>query len=144
MRRFKFILLATAFFLIGTLTACAKMTGPEKDAVTRILGRRIGLHGTQLYPKVFIDLGETAGRSCQQVPEKPIPADVAFTLIAKAIEEKTDDPFLAYDLKDIIQIMGIDLNKELEIINLTPEIQDTLLQFVCSFAQGVAQAKQNP
>lgn len=142
MRRSKFILLALVFVLIGTLTACAQMPGPEKDAMARLLGRRIGLHGTQLYPGIFIGLGITAGEACQQGPESGISSDLAFTLIAKAIEDKTDDPFLARDLKDVIEIIGIDLNKELELINLTPELRSSILQFVCSFAQGVDRAKR--
>lgn len=128
---------------MATLIACAMTTGPGDDALARILGRRIGLHATKLYPAVFIALGITANRACQQLPELRTPAEVAFTLIVKAIEEKTDDPFLAQDLKDVIEIIGIDLSTPLEEINLTPELRSLILQFVCSFAQGVDRAKQN-
>jgi len=143
MRRSKFILLAMAFILICTVTACAHMPGPDKEALARILGRRIGQHGTQLYPGIFLGLGITAGQACKQVTGGATTPDMAFSLIAIAIEKKTDDPFLAYDLKDVIEIMGIDLNKSFEVINLTPATQGALLQFICSFAQGVDRVKQN-
>lgn len=143
MRRSKFILLATALFLISVLMACAHNPGPEKDATVRILGRRIGLQGAQLYPGKFTRLAIIANQACPQRTKKAMPADQAFSLIAKAIQENADDPFLAQDLKDVIQILGIDLNNSLDVINLTPELRSSILQFVCSFAQGVDRAKQN-
>lgn len=143
MRRSKFIHLATALFLISALTACAHNTGPEKDATVRILARRIGLHGAQLYPGKFIRLAIIANQACPQRAKKAMPADRAFSLIVKAIQENADDPFLAQDLNDVLQILGIDLNNSLEVINLTPELRSSILQFVCSFAQGVDRAKQN-
>ena len=144
MKCFKPIIITLALIFIGTLIACATIPITDRDAAARILARRIGLHGTQLYPTLFIGLAIKADQACQQLPQGGMSVDQAFSLIAKAIEEKTDDPFLAYDLKDVIEIMGIDLNKSLEVVNLTPEIQGTLIQFICSFAQGVDRAKQNP
>lgn len=143
MRRSKFIPLVLVFILTATLTACAHMTGPDTEALARLLGRRIGGEGTRLYPGIFIALGIIADQACLQRTEKAKPVDVAFTLIVKAIQTQTDDPFLAQDLKDVIQIMGIDLNKDLEVINLTPELRISILQFVCSFAQGVDRAKRD-
>ena len=143
MRRSKFIHLATALFLISVLMACTHNTGPEKDATVRILGRRIGLQGAQLYPGKFSGLAITADLSCQQLPQKGMLPHMVFSLIARAIQETADDPFLAYDLKDVIQILGIDLNSSLDVINLTPELRSSVLQFICSFAQGVDRAKQN-
>lgn len=142
MRRSQFIPLALVFVLTSTLTACAHMTGPDTEALARLLGRRIGGEGTRLYPGIFIALGMIADESCQQLPEGGTPA-LTFSLIAKAIETQTDDPFLVQDLKDATEIMGIDLNNSLEVINLTPEIRTLILQFVCSFAQGVDRAKRD-
>jgi hypothetical protein len=110
MTRLRLIITTLAFILFATLAACAHTTGPQAEASARLIGRRIGYNGTQLYPKHFIRLGVTANQACPQRAEKAVPADVAFSLIVKAIQEKTDDPFLAQDLKDILQILGIDLN----------------------------------
>lgn len=137
------IIITLALVFIGTLIACATMPLPERDAAVRILARRIGLHGTQLYPTLFTGLAIKADQACQQLPQGGMSVDQAFSLIAKAIEEKTDDPFLAYDIKDVIELLGLDLNNAFEVVNLTPEIQATIIQFVCSFAQGVDRAKQN-
>ena len=142
MRRFKFILTAVSLILFATLTACAHMTGPVSNATARILGRRIGFHGAQLYPGIFYGLAITADKTCQQLPQKGMLPDAVFSLIAKAIEQETEDPFLIQDLRDVIEIIGIDLDKSLEVINLTPDIQDSLLQFICSFAQGVDRVKR--
>jgi len=142
MRRSKFIFLVLIIIPVVALVACAHMTGPAGDATARILGRRIGFHGAKLYPGKFLDLAITADLTCRQLPEKGMLPDMAFSLIAKAIEQETDDPFLIQDLRDVIEIIGIDLNKSLEVINLTPEIQASLLQFICSFAQGVDRAKR--
>ena len=143
MKSSRLIIITLAFVFIGTLIACATVPLDNRDAAARILARRIGLHGTQLYPGIFVDLGKAADKACPQRAKKATPADQVFTLIVKAIQTKTDDPFLAQDVKDVIEILGIDLNKSLEIVNLTPEAMGTIIQFVCSFAQGVDRAKQN-
>ena len=142
MRRSKLTLTAVSLILVVAFVACAHMTGPAGDATARILGRRIGYHGAQLYPNQFYGLAITADKTCQQLPQGGMLPDTVFSLIAKAIEQETEDPFLIQDLRDVIEIIGIDLNKSLDVINLTPEIQDSLLQFVCSFAQGVDRAKR--
>ena len=143
MTRLKLIIITLACTLAVALVACAQLTGPGSDATARILGRRIGYKGTRLYPHDFVRLGITANQACPQRAKISMPAAVAFSLIVKAIHQKTDDPSLAQDLQDIIQIMRIDLNKSLDVINLTPETRGLILQFVCSFAQGVDRAKRN-
>lgn len=143
MTRLKLIIITLAFTLAVALVACAPLTGPGSDATARILGRRIGYQGTRLYTRDFIPLGITANQACPQRVKMAVPADVAFSLIIKTIHEKTGDPSLTQDLNDVLQIMGIELSTHLQVINLTPEIRGLILQFVCSFAQGVDQAKRN-
>lgn len=143
MRRSKFVFLALIIIPVVALISCALLTGPGSDATARILGRRIGYHGAEVYPGIFLGLAITADEACTQLPEGGTPADVAFSMIVKAIEEKTDDPFLADDLTDVMKIMGVDLDAAFKVINVTPEIQASILQFVCSFAQGVDRAKRS-
>lgn len=143
MTRVKLIIITLAVILFATLTTCAHTTGPQAEASARLIGRRIGYEGTQLYTRDFIRLGITANQACPQRIKMAVPAHVAFSLIVKTIHEKTGDPSLTQDLKDVIQILGIDLNNSLDVINLTPEIRGLVLQFLCSFAQGVDRAKRN-
>lgn len=143
MTRIKLIIITLAFIFFASLAACAHTTGPQAEASARLIGRRIGYEGTQLYPHDFVRLGVAANQACPQRAKMAVPADVAFSLIIKTIHGNTGDPSLTQDLKDILQILGVDLNKSLDVINLTPETRDLIIQFICSFAQGVDRAKRN-
>ncbi len=137
MRLTKFLFILLALALISALISCVKMTGPEKEVIIKITARRIAHHGLKAQPDVFRPLGVVARESCQHLTERSQPADVAFSIIIKTIATKTEDPLLAQDIQDIVDLMGIRLDTSFNIIDLTPQDLTFITLFVCSFAQGV-------
>lgn len=137
--KFVFILLSLAMFI--SLASCVKTTGPETGAIIKITSRRIAFHGLKLQPDVFNPLGIIARASCQQLTDQAQPADVAFSIIFKAIATKTSDPLLAQDIQDIVELLGIKFDPSFQLVGLTPERLKFITLFVCSFAQGIEAAK---
>jgi len=141
MRLTKFLFILLALALISAPVSCSKMTGPEKDVIIKITARRIAHHGLKAQPDVFRPLAIIARESCQHLTERSQPADVAFSIIVKTIATKTEDPLLAQDVQDVIELMGIKFDTSFQVIGITPERLKLITLFVCSFAQGIEAAK---
>jgi len=137
MRLTKFVLILLALALLTLPISCMKATGPETDVIIKITARRIAFHGLQAQPDVFKPLGILARESCQILTEQAQPADVAFSIIVKAIATKTSDPLLAQDIQDIIELIGIKLDLSYKLLGLDPVKLKFITLFVCSFAQGI-------
>lgn len=141
MRLTKFVFILLALALVSLFVSCIKATGPESDVIIKITARRIAFHGLQAQPDVFKPLGILARESCQQLTEGAQPADVAFSVIVKAIATKTSDPLLAQDIQDMIELIGIEMDPSFNLLGLTPDMLKLITLFVCSFAQGIEAVK---
>ena len=141
MRLTKFVLLFIVMAIIGLLTACAQMTGPDKDVIIKITARRIAFHGFKVEPDLFTSLGEIAKQSCEQMSDQAQPADIAFKVIIEAITTKSKDPLLAQDIQDIVALIGIKFDAAFTLLGLTPDKLKFITLFVCSFSQGIEAAK---
>ncbi|MBA7654275.1 hypothetical protein ES703_62152 [subsurface metagenome] len=141
MRRTKFILILLALALISGPVSCTEITGPDKDVIIKITARRIAHHGLKAQPDVFIPLGVIARESCQHLIDRSKPVDIAFSIIIKTIATKTEDPLLAQDIQDIVELIGIKFDPDFNLSGLTAVNRKLITLFVCSFAQGVEAEK---
>ena len=137
MRLTKFVLILLTLALLILPLSCMKASGPETDVIVKITARRIAFHCLKAQPDVFKPLGILAVESCQQLTDQAKPADVAFSVIFKAIATKTSDPLLAQDIQDIVELIGIKFDAAFTLLGLTPDKLKFITLFVCSFAQGI-------
>lgn len=131
-----------AFVITLSLMRCALVTGPDKDVIIRITARRIAFHGFEIRPELFASLGEVAKASCEKISDKAEPLEIAFKVIVETITKELDDPLLAQDIQDIIELLGIKFDAAFDLVGLTPEKLKYISIFVCSFSQGVEAAKK--
>lgn len=136
MRLTKFFLILFALALVISFISCAKMTVPEKDVIIKITARRIAHQGLKIQPDVFRSLAIIARESCQHLTVRSQPSDVSFRIIFKTIATKTQDPLLARDIQDVIELIGIKFDPSFQLVGITPERLKLITLFVCSFSEG--------
>lgn len=141
MRLTKFVLILFALALIIAPLSCMQATGPELDIIVKITARRIAFHGVKINPDLFTSLGDISSQSCKGLSGEAQPADVAFTIIFKTIATKTEDPLLAQDFKDVLELIGIKFDAAFTLLGLTSDKLKFITLFVCSFAQGIEAAQ---
>ena len=132
-------LLITALLI---LAACAGMPTKQEEVTTRIIGRRLGYHGVQLYPQYFLAIAPLAKEACAAATADAPTPEAVFTLISKQVYEKIPDKLLIEDIKDISQLMGLDLDQDYQITNITEPIRERLKTFLCALADGVEQGQK--
>ena len=132
-------LLITALLI---LAACAGLPTKQEEVTTRIIGRRLGYHGVQLYPQQFLAIGPLAKEVCSAATADTPAPEAVFSLIAKMVYEKIPDKLLIEDIKDLSALMGLDLDKDYNITNITEPIRQRLRTFLCALADGVEQGQK--
>ena len=142
MRKRKYFSIFLPLVLALSFMSCALVTGPDKDVIMKITARRIAFHGFELKPELFAYLGEIAKESCEKISDQAEPLEIAFKVIVETITKELDDPLLAQDLQDIIELLGIKFDAAFDLVGLTPEKLKYISIFVCSFSQGVEAAKK--
>jgi len=142
MRLRKCIPIFLAIAMAISIMSCALVTGPDKDVIIKITARRIAFHGFELKPDMFTCLGEVAKTSCETIADQGTALEVAFTAIVERVTKEMDDPLLAQDIQDIVELLGIKFDAAFNLVGLSPEKLKYISIFVCSFSQGVEAAKK--
>ncbi|MBA7651495.1 hypothetical protein ES703_59314 [subsurface metagenome] len=133
----------TLVVLVSVVIMIAGCAWPGKAGTqvgVKMLGRRLGFHGAQMYPQRFETLGRVAESACEVLADRAKALQGAFGIIAKVIADELKDPILHEELMELVELVGIELDPEYGVSRVTVETQAGIEAFVCSFAVGVDRA----